>query len=217
MKKSNYFIVLLVAASFIPSGFANANINMGIEASTEVRIAPPGESKLDLRRLDLQKRLFKEEVSEKRAEFQKSKEAFKNSTSDTRNIMRSEFRAKFAERFKFTIDKLSEFQTRTEAKIESEKNLGTDVSKANIKLEESKALSAQVSTDIESLKSLLEERYSENERDAKKREAKILVEKIKTDIKLSHEALKDVFKELRSASSASVDVEISTEINATNN
>ena len=214
MKSLKNILIYTILISISPS-LANANIEL--QSGAEARIRTPSENRLDLRKLDLQKKLFREEVDERRNEFQEAREAFKNSTSDTRNIMRSEFRAKFAERFKFTLDKLSEFQTRADARLQTEANLGVDISKAKVKLEESKSFYAQINTDIESLKSLLEERYAEDERETKKEEARILIEKIKTGIKSSHEALKEVFQELRLAKSQSQETEVSTEVNIGSN
>ena len=214
MKSLKNILIYAILISISPS-LANANIEL--QSGVEARISTPSENRLDLRKLDLQKKLFKEEIDERRNEFQEAREAFKNSASETRNIMRSEFRAKFIERFKFTLDKLFEFQTRTEVRLETERSLGTDVSKAKVKLDESKSFYAQINTDIESLKSLLEERYSEEERDEKKEEARILVEKIKAGIKSSHDALKEVFQELRLAKSQSQEAEVSAEVNVESN
>lgn len=208
-------MVLLAVAFFAPADVINANANIGLEASTEVRVSPPNENIINIRRLDLQKKLFKEKVENNRAEFARARENFQNATPDTRNIMRSEFRAKFLERFKFTIEKLSDFQTRMSARIENEASAGVDVSLAKIKLEESISLMAEIEMNIEKLKSVLEERYAEDEREAKKEEVKNLVEKIKSDIKSSHMALRESMSELVKAKTqnAQVETSIETEIN----
>ncbi|MEZ4103121.1 MAG: hypothetical protein R3B55_00940 [Candidatus Paceibacterota bacterium] len=213
MKKIKYGIILIIFVSFLPINKTNANLEIGADAKAEVRIDSPRENTINLRRLDLNKRLFKEEVKEKVDAFQKARDAFKNSSSDNRNIMRSEFRAKFVERFKFTLDKLSEFQTKMSARIKSEENAGVDVSKSEVKLEESISFMAEIESDISKLKSLMDEKYSEDERSAKKEEAKVLVERIKTNLKSSHMALKESLRELHAAK-VEVKVETSTDIEA---
>ncbi len=217
MKSFKYIFMTALLVSLFPGG-VKANVGTNLEIGAEARVGAPFENGINLRRLDLQKKLSVEEVEERRAEFQEAREAFKNATVDTRNIMRSEFRAKFTERFKFTADKLSEFQTRMELRLETENNMGTDISKAKVKLEESKSFMVQIEKDIESLRALLEERYAEDEREAKKEEARKLVEAIKTGIKSSHLALKECVQELRLAkASAQADVDVSLEANVNTN
>ena len=154
-------------------------------------------------------------MEDHRADFQKAREDFKNSTPDTRNMMRTEFRTKFVERFDFAVEKLSDFQNRMSAKIEAESKAGFDVSDSKLKLGESVSFMAEIKLDIEKLKSLLGERYAEDEREAKKEEARVLVEKIKTEIKSSHMALRQSIVELNRAKAESIQVEssINTEVN----
>ena len=212
MKKINYFIVILALVSFVPAEFAKANI--GIETEAEVRVLTPNENPINLRRLDLQKKLFQEKMEDHRANFQKAREDFKNSTPDTRNIMRTEFRAKFVERFDFAVEKLSDFQNRMSAKIEKDQSTGVNVLNSKLKLEESISFMAEIKLDIEKLKSILSERYAEEEREAKKEEVKVLVEEIKTGIKSSHKALKESFVELhKSKTQVRVETSTSAEIN----
>ncbi|MDQ5883497.1 MAG: hypothetical protein QG654_411 [Patescibacteria group bacterium] len=206
MKSLKYFFITALLITLFPSS-SLANAELGAEA----RVGAPFENGINLRRLDLKNKLFKEEIEEKKAELEEAREAFKNASPETRNIMRSEFRAKFAERFKFTLEKITEFQTRVEVQIVIEKNKGTDVSKAEAKLEESKSFMSQIEDDIESLKALLSERYAEDEREAKKEEARILVEKIKTGIRSSHAALKESVRELRLVRAANQNTELSAE------
>ncbi len=220
MKTFTKIIVFTFLISVFPS-YAKADIEIvgQSETRTGVQFENMMENKINLRRLDLNKKLFKEEVADKREEFKNSREDFKNSSPETRNMLRADFRAKFTERFKFTSDKLMDFQTRVQTKINSEKSAGVNVEQAQIKLDQSISLNTEISADIESLKNLLEERYSEDERSAKKEKARILVENIKKNIKASHGFLKESMKELRLAIStkAEINLETSVDIQLQNN
>ena len=206
MKSLNIVIIFTLLISIFPTP-SQANIELEVESKKNMQV--PFENGIQLRKLDLQNKLFREKVEDHRADFKKAKEAFKNSTSDTRNIMRAEFRSKFYERFKFTYDKLSEFQEKVESRISVEENNGVDTAEATVKLEESKLFLVEVNRDVESLKSLMNERYAEEERDVKKEQAKVLVEKIKNGIKSSHIAIKESVKELRTAMSNGSEAEAS--------
>lgn len=211
MKSLKYIVI----ATFLLSAFPFVSkANIGLEAESKVQINAPFENAINLRKLDLQKKLWKEEIEEHKDRYQKAREAFKNASSDTRNMMRAEFRTTFVERFTFAYDKLSEFQTRMEAKIEAEQNTGIETEKSEIKLEESKSFMVTIQADLQSLKALLDERYAEDEREAKKEEAKALVEKLKMNIKASHGALRESLKELRLAK---LEVETSTQVELDSN
>lgn len=203
-------MAFFIIASFVQVSQAGANV--GLETRAEVRVTAPNEDIINLRRIDLQNKLFRERMEENRTNFQKAREDFKNSKPDNRNIMRSEFRAKFVERFSFAVEKLSDFQTRMSARIQKEQSMGVDVSKATIKLEESISFMAEIRIDIEKLKSILSERHAEQERETKREEVRILVEKIKTSIKASHMALRESIVELNKARSESNKVESSTKV-----
>ncbi len=208
-------IALLMLITFLlPSlSFAETN-NISVEARANAKVESNIETKLNDRRIELQKRLFKEEVSDIRSEFQKAREEYKESSDsnkEEREMKKKEFRAKFAERFKFTLDKLSDFQKRMEIKLDAESKAGVDVSKSKIKLDESISFMSKIEADIASLKAILDKDYTEEQRDSKKKEAGDLVEKIKTNIKASHSTLKESLKELRIAKSIEVKSEVKVE------
>ncbi len=211
MKSLKYIIVVTFLLSVFPF-VSRANIEL--ESESKLQINAPFENGIHLRRLDLQNKLWKEEIEEHKDRYQKAREAFRNSTSDTRNMMRTEFRMTFIERFTFVYNKLSEFQTRMEAKIEVEENAGVDIEKSEAKLEESKSLMVTIKADTDKLKALLNERYAEDEKEVKREEARTLVERLKTNIKASHEALRESLKEIRQAK---LEVEASAKIESDTN
>lgn len=208
-------IALLMLITFLlPSlSFAETN-SISVEARSKAKVESNIETKLNDRRMELQKRLFKEEISDIRSEFQKAREEYKesnDSNKEEREVKKKEFRAKFTERFKFTLGKLSDFQKRMEVKLDTESKAGVDVSKSKIKLDESISFMSKIEADIASLKEILDKDYTEEQRESKKKEAKELVEKIKTNIKASHSALKESLKELRIAKSIEVKSEVKVE------
>lgn len=211
MKSLKYIAIITLLVSAFP--FVS-KANIGVESESKVQVNAPFENGIHLRKLDLQNKLWKEEIEEHKDRYQKAREAFKNSTSDTRNMMRAEFRMTFVERFTFAYTKLSEFQTRMDAKIEVEENAGVETEKSETKLEESKSFMVTIQADLQALKALLNERYAEDEKEAKKEEAKALVEKLKTNTKASHEALRESLKELRLAK---LEVETSAQVELDNN
>jgi hypothetical protein len=205
MKSLKFILTFAILVSIFPFSLS---ANMGIE--TKARITPPNN--IDLRRLDLQNRLFRQEIDVRKSEFLKAREAFLSSTSDTRNIFRSEFRIKFVERFEFTLNKIEELQMAAQIKIDAETDNGWNTEASQLKLENSIELSAKANKNLENLKSLLSERYAEDERVSKKEQAKILVEQIKEEIKDSHLNLKESIKELRKSKSQETEIETDGEI-----
>ncbi|MEZ4210735.1 MAG: hypothetical protein R3B39_00315 [Candidatus Paceibacterota bacterium] len=214
MKKYKYLIVIALFFGLFPS---QGNAEIGVRAESKVKVESSSESKIDLRKLDLQKRLFQENNKDERGEFMKAREAFMNASSETRNMLRNEFRGKFVARFEYAQKKLAEFQSRMDVKLEEEAKAGVDTTLAEAKLEESISFMAKIEADVSKLQSILNEKYSEEERAAKKEEVKKLVEDLKTNIKASHNALKESFKELRAAIKAKMEVETSVEINTSVN
>ena len=65
MKSLKNILIYAILISISPS-LANANIEL--QSGVEARISTPSENRLDLRKLDLQKKLFKEEMSSKKQE-----------------------------------------------------------------------------------------------------------------------------------------------------
>lgn len=209
MKSLQYIAIVIILLSVFPFT-SRANVELGAES--KIHVDAPFEDGIHLRRLDLQNKLWKEEIEEHRDKYQKARESFRNATSDTRNMMRTQFRMTFIERFAFAYTKLGEFQTRMEARIETVSDVGLDTSKSETKLEESQSFMVAIHADLEKLKALLDERYAEDEKEAKKEEARALVEKLKTNIRASHEALRESMKELHS-----VKIEASEKVESDNN
>lgn len=193
MKINNYIKVFIILAVLLPTG-VKANVET---IPNEARVLGSDRPAIERVR-DLQNKLWKQEIEDRRSEFQRAREEFKNAEPEQRKIMREEFRAKFAERFKFTIDRLVLLQTKLEERINSQpENIDTAAAKA--KLEESKSYISKINSEIESLKTLLAKDYTETERSLKIEEAKKLVESIKSNIKSSHQKLKEAFLELKNA------------------
>ncbi len=214
MKSYTYITIFIVLAALFP---ATGKAMIELESEAKVNVEAKQEGGIHLRKLDLQKRLFQERVEDHRADFHKAREAYKNAGPETRNMMRADFRQKFINRFDFAYKKLGDFQARMDARITKEAGTDVDTSKAKMKLDESISVMASIQADIASLKDLLSERYTDEEREAKKEEVKKLVEELKADIKFSHNTLKESFKELRAAMEAKMNVEASINTNASVN
>lgn len=215
--KKNIALVMMMSIMIPSLAFADRDENKG---SDRIRVGVEVEDNINNRRIELQKKLFKQEIEDRRSDFERIKEEYRelresdDANKEEREMKKKEFRAKFAERFKFTIEKLSEFQERMKTRLETESKAGIDVSKSEVKLNESISFMASIESDISSLKTLLDSDYTESEREVKKKEAKELVEKIKANIKASHAALKESLKELRIAKSA--EVELGAEVEVSN-
>lgn len=194
MKINKYIKVLILLAVMAPFG-VKANIET---IPNEARILDTERPAMERVR-DLQNRLWKQEVEEKRSELQQAREAFKNASPENKKIMRNEFRAKFEERFKFTIERLTFLQNKLAERLTREKASGVDTTTAEQKLEESKSYNEKISKDVEALKTLLAKDYTEIERAAKIEEAKKIVESIKANIKSAHQKLKEAFMELKNS------------------
>lgn len=241
MKISKYLLVLSIIALTVPlisraesddkdEGLrVNASVNIGSDDRDDDSEEMEDEDRNDdryerenkinvnmgLKRLDLQNKLFKKEMEDIRSEYKQAREEYMNARTESKTILKTEFRMKFVERFNFAYDKLSDFQTRMEARIKQEASAGVNTEKAQFKLDESLSFMAGIKANISSLKDLVSKEYSDSEKEAKKEEAKKLVDSLKADIKASHNALKEAFKELKSAKGFMVESE--TEIEVENN
>lgn len=186
--------------SFLPL-ISSANID--IRAGANVR----SEQNVGIRGIELKQKLWKQEIHDQRSEYQEKREAWKNAQESDKSKLRSDFQAAFVARFKWSLDTLSSFQERMQARLDEEAAAGVDTEKAQAQLDISVGYMADIEASIESLKSLLAEEVSEEGREAKKEEARKLFDKLKTDVQAAHQALREAFKELHVA----LKVETSTE------
>ncbi len=241
MKISKYVLVLSIIALTLPgisraesddnnSGIrVNASVNIGSGDMSDDNKEKKNEDKNDdkyerdnkininmgIKRLDLQNKLFKKEMEDIRLEYKEARDQYMNAREESKTFLKTEFRMKFVERFNFAYEKLANFQTRMEARIKQEASAGVDTEKAQVKLDESVSFMADIKVNISSLKDLVSKEYSDSEKEAKKEEARKLVNALKADIKASHNALKEAFKELKSAKGFMV--ESNTEVKIENN
>ena len=128
--KAKYFMTFV----FVLSALLPMKSSAEVDANLKTRINVSSEQRIDIKRPALGQKLWQEKVADKKAEFQKAREAFLTANQDRREELKMNFRGVFVERFEFAYRKLSEFQTRLDARLEKEAMAGVDTSKAEIKL-----------------------------------------------------------------------------------